>query len=349
MNQQIQKKQCSRSPLHVALIGLNGVNRWLFLPALQRSGELTLVAGVSPTPATRQSFSKLSPVPVYETFDEMIARESLDAVIIGSPTHLHPAHVRHAAEAGLHILVTKPLCNTVAECQSAIEATCRAGVILEVGHEFRYRPPMRRMLELACAGDSGPVGVATMLMMHMGHARGLTEDPATASWRADAANIPGGSGNLLGVHGIDLANAVFGKPRRVCAGLRHLRARLPLEDTTAFTIEYDTGIAVITTSYASQPLEHAFVLGTRGNLFARESQLTLEVNRQARPLEDLSTEGAADCLLRQFAAAIREGVSPESDGQAGIAAVAVLECALRSARERRTIDVIVPDGVRPRL
>ena len=327
------------SPLRIALVGLNGVNRWLFLPALQRSEEVTLVAGVSPTAGTRESFRKLAPINVYENFDEMVARERLDSVVIGSPTQMHVDHVRQAAAAGLHVLVTKPLCNTVAECQDAIKAASKAGVILQVGHEFRYRPPMRRLLELTRQGEAGPIGTTTMMMMHMGHARGLTENPATASWRSDAANIPGGSGNLLGVHGIDLANAIFGAPRHVMATFRHMRSQLPLDDTTAFTITYDDGIAVITTSYVSQPLEYAFAMGTKGNLLARDGRLSLEANRQTQPIEDLSTEGSADTMLRQFAAAIRNGVSPESDGAAGLTAIAVLEAAILSAKEQRIVEI----------
>lgn len=337
MNQQLST--ASQKPLRVALIGLNGVNRWMFLPAIQRSSAVTLVAGVSPSAATRESFGKLSSVNVYDDLDRMLGSETLDAVIIGSPTHLHLQHVRQACEARLHALVTKPLCNTLAECRETITLAREAGTILHVGHEFRYRPPLRRLIELGRLGDTGPVGAATILMMHMGHAKGLTEDPATATWRCDSANVPGGSGNLLGVHGVDLANALFGTPRRVQASLRHLQARLPFEDTTAFTVEYDGATAVITTSYVSQPLEHAFLLGTRGNLIAKDGRLWLEAGRQSTLVENLPQDPAADFLLQQFAQAIRTREAPETDGRAGMLAVAVLEAALRSARENRPVEL----------
>lgn len=314
-------------PLRLALIGLGGVNRWLFRPAIQKCPAVQLVAGVSPTASSREDFAKNWPVPVYERFDQMMTKEKLDGVVIGSPTHLHLAHIREAAEAGLHVFVTKPLCNTVAECREAIAATTRAGVVLHVAHEFRYRPPIRRMIELARQGDAGPVGTATMLTMHMGHTGGLKDVPA-GSWRTDSKLVPGGSGNLLGVHGIDLANALFGSPRRVVAGLQRICSRLPFADTTAFTIEYDRAIAVVTTSYASQPLETACLMGTRGNLIARDNKLFLEANRKSSEVADLPAESAMDCLLREFVAAVREHRKPETSGEVGLAAVAVLEAAL---------------------
>jgi len=324
--------------LRIALIGLGGVNRWLFRPAIQKCANVKLVAGVSPTAASRDAFVERWPMPVYERFDQMMAREKLDAVVIGSPTHLHLEHIREAAAAGLHVLVTKPLCNTVTECREAIAATKRAGVVLQVGHEYRYRPAIRRLIELFKSPDNGPVGAATMLLAHMGHPGGL-KDIAAGSWRWDASLVPGGSGNLLGVHGIDLANALFGAPRRVVASLHHLCGKLPLEDTTAFTIEYDRAIAVITTSYASQTLEMASLMGTRGNLVVRGEKLFLEATRQSTAIEDLAAESAADYLIREFIAAVRENRQPETGGETGLAAVAVLEAALTAARERRAVEV----------
>jgi len=326
------------APLRLALIGLGGVNRWLFRPAIQQCKAAQLVAGVSPTAQSREAFTANWPVNVYERFDQMVSSETLDGVIIGSPTHLHLEHIRDAAEAGLHVLVTKPLCNTVAECREAIEVARRAGVTLLVGHEFRYRPAIRRMIELARQGDAGVVGGATMLTMHMGYAAGLKEESAE-SWRMNPQNVPGGCGNLLGVHGIDLANAIFGSPRRVSAALRRFRARLPLEDTTAFTIEYDNALAVITSSYASQALEQACLLGTRGNLIARDNQLFLEANRQSPVAQQLGEAGAAACMIDQFVSALRDGQVPETGGEAGLLAVATLEAGLIAAREGRTVDL----------
>jgi hypothetical protein len=205
-------------------------------------------------------------------------------------------------------------------------------------HEFRYRPPTRRMIELARQGDAGTLGTTTMLTMHMGHAGGL-KDVAADSWRMNPRNVSGGSGNLLGVHGIDLANALFGSPRRVTAGLQRNVSRLPFEDTTAFTIEYERAIAVITTSYVSQPLETACLMGRRGNLIARDGKLFLEPNRQSTEISDLPAECAMDCLLREFVAAVREHRPPETGGEVGMATVAVLEAALSSAQPHDAVEL----------
>jgi predicted dehydrogenase len=167
----------------------------------------------------------------------------------------------------------------------------------------------------------------------------MKQDVPADHWRSDAKNVPGGSGNLLGVHGIDLANALFGPPRRVTGSVRRLCARLPFEDTTAFTVEFDRGTAVITTSYVSQPLEHAYLLGTGGNAVYRDGGLLIEANRQATAVGDLPSASAVDCLLDQLVAGVREGRPVETGGESGVAAVAVVEAAIEAVKRGCSVEL----------
>ena len=71
----------------------------------------------------------------------------------------------------------------------------------------------------------------------------------------------------------------------------------------------------------------------------RDNKLFLEVNRKSTEIVDLPVESAADCLLREFVAAVREHRQPETSGEVGLAAVAVLEAALIAAQQRRAVEV----------
>ena len=53
---------------------------------------------------------KYSALPTYKDFDDMLAREPLDAVIIATPSRLHAPMVRKALERGLHVFCEKPFC-----------------------------------------------------------------------------------------------------------------------------------------------------------------------------------------------------------------------------------------------
>lgn len=79
------------------------------------------------------------------SWQELLDRK-LDAVmVLTSGSHAPIASA--AAEAGIHVFVEKPMCFSVAEGRAMIDAADRAGVTLMVGHNKRYDPAYRRLLE----------------------------------------------------------------------------------------------------------------------------------------------------------------------------------------------------------
>jgi len=74
----------------------------------------------------------------YTDYEEMLKKESLDAVFIATPDHLHRDPAVKAAEAGLHIFCEKPLAHTLEDADAIIKASRRAGVKLMVGYILRF-------------------------------------------------------------------------------------------------------------------------------------------------------------------------------------------------------------------
>jgi len=81
----------------------------------------------------------------YESWQELLTRP-LDAVLVLTSGSHAPIAVA-AAEAGLHVLVEKPMCFSVAEGQEMVAAADRAGKLLMVGYNKRYDPAYRRLIE----------------------------------------------------------------------------------------------------------------------------------------------------------------------------------------------------------
>lgn len=315
-------------PLRLALVGLRGINAWHYFPGLAHCPQVQLVGGVDPSPEARAAFAAKSPVPLFASLAELVERCRPEAVLIGTPNHLHLANVREALAAGLHVSVTKPLANTVADCQEAIRLARAAGRLLQVGHEYRFRPSIARALALAQAPETGPVQLA---VAHMGHDGGLSKLTAAGTWRNDPANVPGGCVNMLGVHLFDTCNALFGQPLAVSATLRHRLSQVPMTDTASVTLEYAHGaLAVLTTSYVSAPADHFQIFGRHANYFATDTRLFREVAREWQPVADLPSASSAVGVLAEFVAALRHGAPLATPGKAGLLAVAELEAAIRS-------------------
>jgi predicted dehydrogenase len=87
--------------------------------------------------------------------DEVLGDESLDAVIVSTPTSTHHELTLAALQAGKHVLCEKPLAASVAECDELIAAAERGGRVLFVGHTFLFNPAVRQMQALV---DSGHIG-----------------------------------------------------------------------------------------------------------------------------------------------------------------------------------------------
>jgi phthalate 4,5-cis-dihydrodiol dehydrogenase len=147
----------SRVRIGVAGMGAAGQG---FVAPLQDHAEFEWVALAEPAEDLRREFGAAHAVTAYPTLQEMLRHPGLDAVYLATPTELHAEHTVAVAEAGLHVLVEKPMAPTLAGGRAMVEAAERAGVVLLVGHSHSHDLPIRRMHELIASGELGPVGMA---------------------------------------------------------------------------------------------------------------------------------------------------------------------------------------------
>jgi len=143
-------------PLKVAVVGAGsmGMNH---LRVLKDFGEeqARLVGVAEPQPAARSRASNRFQVQGFSDYREMIAETKPDVVAIVVPTDLHFAVASHALDAGVSVLVEKPITATVAQAEQLIALARERGVRLAVGHVERFNPAV---LELKRQLDGGNVG-----------------------------------------------------------------------------------------------------------------------------------------------------------------------------------------------
>ncbi len=145
--------------LHVGIAGLGAAGR-AFVAPLQRHPGFDWVAAAEPDDATREAAARDDGIAVYASFEAMLAHPGLDAVCIATPTPLHAAQACAAANAGLHVLLEKPMAVDLAGARGVVDAAERAGVALVVGHSHSHDLPIRRMRELIVSGELGAVRMA---------------------------------------------------------------------------------------------------------------------------------------------------------------------------------------------
>jgi len=103
--------------------------------------DCDLVGVADPSPEARERLQSELGVPGFADHRELLGRA--DAVSIATPTVLHHAVARDFLEAGVHVLVEKPITATADEARELIAIAGRRGLVLQVGHLERFNPVIR--------------------------------------------------------------------------------------------------------------------------------------------------------------------------------------------------------------
>ena len=103
----------------------------------------------------RQAAKDWGDATYYADLAQLLADDSIDAVEILTPTHLHHDHVIAALEAGKHVSVQKPIANSVDDGLAMEAAAQKAGRILRVSECFVHYPPLELAKRLVADGAIG--------------------------------------------------------------------------------------------------------------------------------------------------------------------------------------------------
>jgi len=355
-----------RPPLRVGLIGLGGVGR-LHLEACRVSDAVDLVAVCDSDPARLDAVAG-SGIALHRDHREMLARQPLDLVCVLTPAATHAGIVADIAAAGVDVMTEKPMAASLAEARAMADACAAAGVRLFYGSSYRHIPAIglaRRLIREGAIGDP-----LLLRETHVGGAGPSSREPLPSSHYPPGGI--GGTGMGLvdhGVHLIDIFSWLVGEPVAWATGrgnrsgdrLATEYAVLGFPGGATGHLLYEDG------SWPTDlPAEGMFgwggswdhrgyrpgggwdahpgcihVHGTRGALriFHYGHALFLidaEGTRQI-PLPDAPAPAHFRLQIEAFADDIAHGRAPSTDGEAGLAALRVVEAIYESGDLGRVV------------
>jgi len=240
-----------------------------------------------------------------------------DVVVIASPNHTHHDVLLDVLDAGVHVLVEKPLCTTIDDCREVIEraeATAVPGRVLWMGLEYRFMPPTQRVLTEVRAGT---VGEVRMVAIREHRFPFLVK---VGDWNRFNRNT-GGTLVEKCCHFFDLMNLVIGRrPVRVMASgaqdVNHLDERYDGEtpdiiDNAFVIVEYEDGARAVLDlcmfAEASRNEQEISVVGDAGKVEALVSEGVVRIGRRADGYGNVRTEPVADESIRH--AGLHHGAS----------------------------------------
>lgn len=164
----------------------------------------------------------------------------IDAIIISTPVGLHEEMVLAALSAGKHVLVEKPLSNSVASCRSIHAAARSSGLTVAVGFNHRYYRAMKYLKEVV---DAGTLGTLDNLRVRAGHCEVHT---FPAEWMYKGELSGGGAMMDIGLHATDLARFLLGEIREVYGLAAGDVWKIPgSEDRAVAVFKAESGASVI--------------------------------------------------------------------------------------------------------
>lgn len=129
--------------------------------------EVAAVCDASPErlEKVRRTFG---PLPAVASVDELLETPGLQAVAIATPVYTHFQIAKRCLEAGLHVLVEKPLAATVQEAQSLVNIAERHGRVLMVDHTYLFSNAVRKIKELIEHDELGELFYIDSIRINLG-------------------------------------------------------------------------------------------------------------------------------------------------------------------------------------
>lgn len=227
--------------------------------------KMSLVVAVEPNPERRMAFTKNFGVQVFESLDEFFRKIStdIDLVIVCTPSGSHFEISQRVIEAGLNVLIEKPISLRVSHAKVLIELAKKKGVKIFVVKQNRFNDAIRIARESYLKGAFGKPYLGSVRVFWNRNLAYYELDDWRGSWGED-----GGALINQAIHHIDILQWFLGDAESVFAYGKNFSNPKAAWDTICASIVFKSGaLGSLQVSTATQPrdLEASFLLlGSKG-------------------------------------------------------------------------------------
>jgi myo-inositol 2-dehydrogenase/D-chiro-inositol 1-dehydrogenase len=322
--------------------------------------EGAVVTAISdPDPASRsrgKTAAGVSEAAVFVDHRDLLASGLVDAVVLSSPNFTHAEILHDIVDSGVHFLSEKPLCTTVEDAAAVVEHARGYAAVGWMGLEYRYKPPIARLVDEVHAGVVGDVKMVAIREHRFPFL------PKVGDWNRFKSNT-GGTLVEKCCHFFDLMTLIIGSdPVRVYASgsqaVNHLNERYGEEipdilDNAFVIVDYASGVRasldLCMFAEGSRNEQEISVVGDVAKIeaFVPENLVRFSY-RDAREVKEVTVmddritysglhEGASYLEHLDFLDAIRNGTPPKVTLEDGLMSVAVGVAAHQSIDEGRPL------------
>lgn len=148
--------------LRLGILGTADIAYRRFLPALQKCGEITYAGVASRTPEKGKKFQETYGGRVYESYSDLLADETIDAVYVPLPPALHYQWGKKVLESGKHLLMEKPFTANLRDTDELLKLAEEKGLTVHENYMFLYHSQLRKIKEMIADGSLGEIRLYRM-------------------------------------------------------------------------------------------------------------------------------------------------------------------------------------------
>ena len=335
--------------LRLGILGCGRIIEEGHLPALQMLRDRVRVVALSDPSELRRSVvgdaASVSRERRYESIEGLLNDPDVDLIDIAVPHFLHESMVLAATRAGRDIVLEKPMATSLEECDRMISAVSAAGRRLAVIHNYAYRAPEAKAIELIQSGAIGRPFLIRHESLGGGHYKGASGyDP---DWRTNMARSGGGCLIDNAYHNLYLAALMQQSPiTRVYARLSTFVQQIGVEDTALLLLDHEGGgMTSVQVSWAvkagGRPVHE--IHGTEGSIALRHDGHAVSLYRNGtgewehwNPQSDLGFFGYFAALID----ALERDLPPPVGFAAARTNLEVIRAAYKSGESGRPVDIV---------
>jgi predicted dehydrogenase len=337
----------------LAFAGTGYISR-IHARAAQKLADVELVAVVNHRPKSMASFAREFNIPrQYATIEELLRNRAVDALSVNTPNYLHAPQTIAALEAGVHVMVEKPMALDAKQAEEMLVASEKSRTLLMVAHCWRFD---REVLWIKDQVDKGRIGE---IVRTKGYSVHVNWGPA--GWFTERRFAGGGALADMGIHAIDTARFLLGDPQPVSvyARIGTYYKDFDVDDTGVILITWSNGVTSYVESgwwqphadgpeastqlYGLKGLAQVFPTGLkapRGPAVCGVRGLWDTVDPGFPPVrEEHCLQSMYDAQMAYFVECITTGRTPIPGGMEGLINMKIVDAAYESARTGRVVEL----------
>jgi predicted dehydrogenase len=331
--------------MKIAFAGTGYINKVHARAARTCGAEL--VAVVNHKVESMSAFSKSFTITrQYATVESMLEDGGVDALVVSTPNYLHAPQTIAALNAGVHVMVEKPMAMNAAEARQMCQAAEKSGSTLLVAHCWRFDPDVlwlkQQSKKLGKIIRTKGLGVHTLW--------------GPSGWFTQKQFAGGGAMVDMGIHALDTARFLLGdpKPVSVYAKIGTYYKDFDVDDTGVIIVEWDTGANSYIESgwwqpHADGPEAATQLYGTEGfgKLFPTRLELPNKNEERIDILEsgfefprvEHCPQSLYDDQLKYFMECVEKKVTPVPGGAEGLVNMKIMDAAYLSSKTGKAVNI----------